>query len=172
MRNSVEIVAAAAFRLDYFIVAGVFQAAVTISYGHIPLSHIRTFILNSNILRADEVSGLCECDHNKTHGLRQQRFQIEFPSRSPGDISPWVVHNVPVSAKPRNRDLSAILQRGATRAGFGVLQRRCYAAPITFSAGHFPPLPLQQKLMHSHHLSGNQTTTLYHYDLRTVRMPV
>jgi hypothetical protein len=171
MKNTVETVAAAAFRLDYFILAGLLQAAVSISFGHTPLSHIRTIILNSNTFRADETSGLCECDHNKTHVLRQQRLHTELPLPTPGDISPWVVHNVPVSAKPRNRDLSAILQRGATRAGFGVLQRRCYAAPITFSAGHFPPLPLQQKLMHSHHLPGNQLATLYHYVLRTVRMP-
>jgi hypothetical protein len=72
--NIVEMVAAAAFRLDFFIVAGLLQAAVTISFGHIPLSHIRTFILNSNILRADEVSGPCECDYNKTQALSQQRL--------------------------------------------------------------------------------------------------
>jgi hypothetical protein len=66
MKNNVEIVAAAAFRLDYFIFVGLFQAAVTISFGHTPLSHIRTFILNSNIFRTDEDIGLCECDRNKT----------------------------------------------------------------------------------------------------------
>jgi hypothetical protein len=66
MKNSVEIVAAAAFRLDFFILAELFQAAVTISFGHTPLSHIRTFILNSNIFRTDEDIGLCECDRNKT----------------------------------------------------------------------------------------------------------
>jgi hypothetical protein len=72
MKNNVDIVAAAAFRLDYFIFAGLFQAAVTISLGHTPLSHIRTFILNSNIFRTDEAFGLCECDHNKTQALSQQ----------------------------------------------------------------------------------------------------
>jgi hypothetical protein len=65
MKNNVEIVAAAAFCFDSFIAEGVFQAAVTISFGHTPLSHIRTIILNSNTFRADETSGLCECDHNK-----------------------------------------------------------------------------------------------------------
>jgi hypothetical protein len=64
MKNNVEIVAAAAFRLDYFIFVGLFQAAVTISFGHTPLSHIRTIILNSKPFRADEAFGLCECDHN------------------------------------------------------------------------------------------------------------
>ena len=74
MKNTVEIVAAAAFRCDSFIVAGVFQTAVTISFGHTPLSHIRTIILNSNTFRAYVAFGLCECDHNKTHWLRQQRL--------------------------------------------------------------------------------------------------
>ena len=143
MKNNVEIVAAAAFRLDYFIVARLLQAAVTISFGHTPLSHIRTIILNSNTFRADEAFGLCECDHNKMQGYRQQRLPNGASLTNPSDISPWVVHNVNVSAEPRNRDLSAQLQSGATRAGFGVLQTRCYAAPITFSASHFPPLPSQ-----------------------------
>ena len=84
MKNNVEIVAAAAFRLDYFILAGLFQAAVTISFGHTPLSHIRTFILNSNIFRTDEVIGLCECDHNKTHWLRQQRLPNRASLTNPG----------------------------------------------------------------------------------------
>jgi hypothetical protein len=74
MKNTVEIVAAAAFRCDSFIVAGVFHAAVTISFGHTPLSHIRTIILSSNTFRTDEAFGLCECDHNKTHWLSQQRL--------------------------------------------------------------------------------------------------
>jgi hypothetical protein len=74
MKNNVEIVAAAAFRLENFIGARVFQAAVTISYGHTPLSHIRTFILNGNTFRADGAFGLCECDHNKTQALSQQRL--------------------------------------------------------------------------------------------------
>jgi hypothetical protein len=74
MKNTVEIVAAAAFRLDFFILAELFQAAVTISFGHTPLSHIRTIILNSNTFCADETSGLCECDHNKMQGYRQQRL--------------------------------------------------------------------------------------------------
>ena len=74
MKNSVEIVAAAAFRLDFFILAELFQAAVTISFGHTPLSHIRTIILNSYYFRADETSGLCECDHNETQGFCQQRI--------------------------------------------------------------------------------------------------
>ena len=67
-------IAAATFRLDSSIVAGVFQAAVTISFGHTPLSHIRTIILDSNTFRADEAFGLCECDHNKTQALSQQRL--------------------------------------------------------------------------------------------------
>ena len=74
MKNNVEIVAAAAFRLKTFIVAKLFQAAVTISYGHTPLSHIRTFILNGNDFRANEAFELCECDHNKAQVLSQQRL--------------------------------------------------------------------------------------------------
>jgi hypothetical protein len=74
MKNNVEIVAAAAFRLENFIVARVFQAAVTISYGHTPLSHISTFILNSKTFRADESFGLCDCHYNKTQALSQQRL--------------------------------------------------------------------------------------------------
>jgi hypothetical protein len=65
MKNNIEIVAAAVFRLDASFDLGILQAAVTISYSHTPLSHIRTIILNSNTFRADETSGLCECDHNK-----------------------------------------------------------------------------------------------------------
>ena len=72
--NIDEMVAAAAFRLDFFSVAGLLQAAVTISFGHTPLSNIRTFILNSNIFRTDEVIGLCECDHYKTQAFSQQRL--------------------------------------------------------------------------------------------------
>ena len=72
--NIVEMVAAAAFRLDFFIVARLLQAAATISFGHTPLSHIRTIILNSKTFRADKAFGLCECDHNKMQGYRQQRL--------------------------------------------------------------------------------------------------
>ena len=72
--NIVEMFAAAAFRLDFIIVAESFQDAVTISFGHTPLSHIRTFILNSNNFRAKEDFGLCECDHNETQEFSQQRL--------------------------------------------------------------------------------------------------
>ncbi len=74
MKNNVEIVEAAAVRLDYFIAAGLLQAVVTISHGHTPLSHIRTIILNSNAFCAYEAFGLCECDHNETQDFSQQRL--------------------------------------------------------------------------------------------------
>jgi hypothetical protein len=65
---------------------------------------------------------------------------MSFPHQPQVIISPWVVHNVYVSAAGRNRDLSAYLQRRATRSGFGLMQRRCYAAPNIFTVSHFPPL--------------------------------
>ena len=139
MKNIVEGVAAAAFRLDLSFALGTIQAAVTISHGHHSrFLTIRTIILNSNTFRADEASGQCECDHNESQGVKPTAAShiLSFPYQPQVIYLSRVVHNVNVSAEPRNRDLTRPNFRVARRAArfWGFVETMLCSAHHLFSA--------------------------------------